>query len=518
MKQINQIDRDQMHMMSFDMMVCEHSIVRVLDVFLDFALDSDLGFKTRNQRTGRPAFPVRTLLGIYLYGYLHKTRSSRDLEQSCHNNVDLWWLLRGQKPCYKTISNFRKDNRRAFRNLFKLYRDFCKNLQLYGKETVAIDGSKFRAQNSKKKNYNEAKIKRHLDYIESKEIEYLDSLDEEDRKQAESNPSSHQRLKELGERKLNYHQLKEQLKSSGATQISTSDPDARALPLHMNIVEVGYNIQSAVDDKHHLIVEYEVTNKKDNNALAPMAKKSKRALDIKQEQSLTVLADKGYFKGAQLKECHDHNIESIVAVKDLSDKSKPSHVSKDKFEYDKESNTYICPKGQILSHQSRYKRRKKGKVISEFDRYAIRHSLCVTCDYYDDCVSEAKKKNSQGRCIDRSTYQEAIDRNSANVKAKREVYRRRQSIVEHPFGTIKRAWGYTYTLLKTLPKVEAEFSLIFLCYNLRRTMSILGQEELKKALKRAIWLLLHLRSIIGCSMIKKSNRQCFIITEDRFWL
>ena len=152
MKQIEQITRDQIQMISFDMMVSSESIVRVLDVFLDFAMSTDLGFKKYKQITGRPSFPVRTLLGIYVYGYLHRTRSSRELEKSCHTNIELWWLIRGQKPCYKTIANFRKDNRKAFKSLFKLFRTFCKAMDLYGKKTVAIDGSKFRAQNSKKNN------------------------------------------------------------------------------------------------------------------------------------------------------------------------------------------------------------------------------------------------------------------------------------------------------------------------------------------------------------------------------
>ena len=428
MKQIEQIDRQQILMMSLEILVAPDSMVRVVDLFLDYVLDTDLGFKVTRQITGRPSFPVRTLLGIYIYGYLTRIRSSRELARACQTNIELWWLLNGHKPCYKTIANFRKDNRVAFSNLFKVYRDFCKSLALFGNETIAVDGSKFRAQNSKKNNFNEAKINRQMEYIETKQKEYLDSLEGEDKKEAESDPNSHQRMIDLASRKEYYESLREHLKKTDSLQISTIDPDARALPLHMNIVEVGYNVQSAVDDKHNLIVDFEVTNEKDNNALAPMSIKSKESLGLTDDDSITVLADKGYYKGEQLQKCHKHNIETLVAIKDYTDKTKPEHVTKDKFQYNSSENTYTCPNGRTLVHQAKYTRRKKGKVISEFDRYSIRHSICINCKYYNDCVSTAKKKNSQGRCIDRATYQDAIDRNNLNVKSRKEEYDRLVSI------------------------------------------------------------------------------------------
>lgn len=298
-------------------------------------------------------------------------------------------------------------------------------------------------------------------------------MDETDREEAKTEPTSHQRLKELGERKVKYEELLKKLEESSARQISTTDEDARALALHMNIVEVSYNIQTSVDDKHNLIAEYEVTNEKDNNALVHMARKTKEGLDIPEEETITALADKGYYKGEQLHDCHENNIETIVAIHDQTDKTKAEHVRKEQFEYKAKDNTYRCPSGQTLQFQARYKRRKGGKEVGEFDRYAIRHSICKECRYYQECVSEAKKTQSQGRCIDRSIYQDAIDRNAKNVETRKGEYKRRQAIVEHPFGTIKRGWGFSYTLMKTIPKVETEFSIIFLCYKLRRTMSIL---------------------------------------------
>jgi transposase len=494
MKELNISDRNQLKMASLDMMVAQDSTARVIDCFLDFAMDSDLGFKVNDdQRTGRPSYPERTLLGIFIYGYLNKLRSSRELQKACEVNVELWWLIHEHKPCYKTIANFRKDNNAAFKKLFVVFRTFCKRIELYGKNTVAIDGTKLRAQNSKKNNFNIKKVNQHLDYIANQE-EYLNTLEQQD--------DIDEKLASIKARKDKYENLKNQLEESDETQISTTDPDARALPLHMNIVEVGYNIQSSVDDKHNLIVAYDVTNVKDNDALTLMAIKSKKALDLAEEDSLTVLADKGYFKGEQIHQCHKNNIDTLVAPRFYVDKNKAQHVRKDKFVYEENTNRYTCPNGKILSYQATYKRRKSGKEVSEFDRYAIRYSECKACPYFKDCVTPSQQRGSQGRTIDRSPFETSVEKNNEQIEARRVEYKRRQAIVEHPFGTIKRQWGMYYTLMKTKPKVETEVTIIFLCYNLRRVMSILGQEGLKMALKRVGKWIFTLRRSIEYGIVK----------------
>lgn len=484
-------------MISLDMMVNQNSMVRVIDVFLDCIDPIDLGFISTQQVTGRPAFPLRTMIGIYIYGYLHKIRSSRDLEKATKINVELMWLIKGHQPCYKTIANFRKDNRKGFRNLFVFYREFCLQLDLYGKENVAIDGSKFRAQNSMKNNFNKAKIDRHLEYIQTKEKEYLDTLDQEDKKNAIEHPKTHNRLQQLKERKIKYQQLKDNLSNSDETQISTTDPDARALPLHMRIVEVSYNLQSAVDDKYNLIVDYQITNKNDSRALSKMAIQSKEALKLTSKEKLTVLADKGYHTGHELQTCHHHDIDTIVAVPRKSkqiDKTKPPHLQKESFSYNQNTDTYTCPNAKTLTRQATYKRKdRKGIISMYFDRYTIKHSVCIKCPYHNECVSKGKRKASQGRYIDRYHTDGAVSRNKIHVENNKDLYKRRQAIVEHPFGTIKRAWGYTHTLMKTIPKVETEFSIIMFCYNLRRTMSILGLDGLKMALRSAIIFILDTR-------------------------
>ena len=474
----NHSNRDQIFMTSLDMMVDKESIVRLIDIFLDYMDTLDLPFKQHKSHTGRPAYPNRILIGIYIYGYLHRTRSSRQLEKACKTNVELFWLNKNLKPCYKTIANFRKDNQEGFRKLFIAFREFCKNMHLYGKAVVAIDGSKFRAQNSMKNNYNIRKIDKHLDYIDNQHKEYLESLD--------NNDADEEKLNKLNQRRRKYENLKTQLNNTDETQISTVDPDARALPLHMRIVQVGFNLQSAVDDKHNLIVDYQITNKNDHRELAPMALKAKQAFGLHHNEPMTVLADKGYHTGEQMQTCHNNNITTIVAIPRKSkrtDTSKPDHLRKESFTYNKTTNTYTCSNNQILTFQSTYQRKtKSGLPSSKFDRYAIKYSTCKDCPYITDCVSKSNIKSHQGRYIDRYHTDEAVQKNKTYVANNKDLYKRRQAIVEHPFGTIKRQWGFNHTLMKTIPKVQTEFSIILLCYNLRRAMSILGVKGLKKAL------------------------------------
>lgn len=487
-------DREQIFFTSLDMMVDKDSIVRVIDLFLDYMDTLNLPFVQHNANTGRPAFPNRVLIGIYIYGYLHKLRSSRDLDKACKTNIELFWLNRNLKPCYKTIANFRKDNAQGFRMLFVAFRDFCKKLELYGKKTIAVDGSKFRGQNSMKNNFNIRKIEKHLEYIDKQHKEYIQSLN--------NNDVDDDKINKLNQRKNKYTKLKQELQKSNQTQISTTDPDTRALPLHMRIVQVGYNLQSVVDDKHNLIVEYQITNKNDHRALAPMALKAKQALGIPPEQTLTVLADKGYHTGEQLQTCQNNNIQTIVAIPrkaKRTDQSKPDHLRKDNFQYQLKTDTYICPTGQTLNKQARYQRKDRFGIPSvKFDRYAIKFSICKNCQYLEKCVSKGNRSGHKGRYIDRYLTDKAVQQNKTNVSNNKELYKRRQAIVEHPFGTIKRQWGFNHTLMKTIPKVQTEFSIITLCYNFKRVMSILGKNKLSKALKCAFKQFSILTSFTKC--------------------
>lgn len=462
-------DRSQLKMLSLEEMVASDALVRVIDAFVQ-AIDPDqLSFVIKGQsKEGRPAFDAQYLIGLYLYGYLNGVNSSRKLERECKRNVELWWLLHNQKPGYKTIANFRKDNGEAFRNLFNAFRQFCLSLGLYGRKTVAIDGSKFRAQNSKKNNYNIKKINENLDYI-AKQEEYFKSLD--------SNDIVEKKLAKIEQRKDKYEGLKEQLENTEDTQISTTDPDARALPLHMNIVQVGYNLQTSVDDKNYLIADYQATNQKDHYGFAEFATRTRDAL-LPKGGKFTVLADKGYYASDQINALHNNGIETLVAPKKKSSKNKDSRVTKGNFKYSKKTDSYKCPRGKKLQ---RIGKTYQVKDNTPYTRYVADYSDCNKCPWRDICVSPSSIARKRGRYLNRNIYEDATDVNDALVKRKRDLYKRRQAIVEHPYGTIKRQWGITHTLMKGLKKVNGEFSIVLLCYNIKRVVGILGAEGLKKA-------------------------------------
>jgi len=454
--------RDQLMMLSLAEHVPEDSPARVIDAFIDAIDLEEIGFTDRTtNKEGRPAYPLDVLPKLYLYGYMHGIRTSRKLEKACQVNIELWWLLNNYKPRYKTISDFRKLNGEGFENLFVSFRNFCLKLHLYGKRTIAIDGSKFRGQNSKKNNFNQRKIDKQLEYIDSQYDNYIKELDKND-----NHDPTEKLINNLDKRLDKYLDLNDQLAATEETQISTTDPDARALPLHMNIIEVGYNVQSAVDDTHNLIADFEVTNKSDHRALADMAIKTKKALKLKSHQRINVLADKGYHSGEQLQKCQDNNIKTYVAYRKKN-----------------RTNTYTCPNNKTLHYQGHYNRTSRGRITGAgFNRYKIDYEICKVCPHFEDCVSKGNKSRKVGRYIDRPMTDKAVAKNRKNIDKNKELYKKRQAIVEHPFGTIKRQWGYTYTLLKTLPKVRTEFSIIMLCYNIKRVMSILGVNELKRAL------------------------------------
>ena len=499
MPQIITDKRNQLQFLDLNALINKNNPVRIIDAFCQSFIPSDLGFLVKGlSHEGRPAFTAEILIRIYIYGYLNGIRSSRKLESECKRNIELWWLLHQQCPNYKTIADFRKDNQEAFYNLFILFRDFCLQQGLYGKKRVAIDGSKFRAQNSRKNNYNIKKIDQHLEYIENQTKAYLEEIGINDKEEIKSLSKKEKKpLNKLKKRKKKYTKLKKKLEKSEDTQISTTDPDARKLPLRMKIVELAYNVQSSVDDKNNLIVDYHVTNQTDHNALAPLAIDSKEALELGDHEELIVLADKGYYNGRQMHECHENNIDTLVSPKKSNNPGKATHVRKDKFKYDKSIDEYICPQGKSLDHQGRFKRKNRnGEIVNYFDRYIASYSDCSQCVFFEDCVNSSSRSNKRGRYIDRSEYAGAVERNNKEVSKRKKEYRKRQAIVEHPFGTIKRQWGYTHTLLKGLDKVDTEFSLIMLSYNFKRTMSIMGKKKMRKALKGLILSILAMRTVI----------------------
>ena len=477
-------DRSQFQMIALDSMISSDNSVRVIDEFMNILNPEELGFKIAGKSVeGRPAYDIHSMIKLYVYGYLNSVRSSRKLARECVRNIELWWLIGELKPKHVTIANFRKENPEALKNLFKFFNTLYLKAGLFSKEVVAIDGSKFRAVNSKKNNYNAKKIQQHLEYIDKQTTEYLQALDDNDKREKKEKMTGktvEETLQKLKERKHKYETLDKQLSASGQTQISTTDADARALPLHMNIVEVSYNVQAAVEETNKLIVNYEVTNELDFYALSPMAIQAKEDLQIKEDETLTVLADKGYYTGSEIKECHENGIETIVSPKKNANEKKEERYQKRNFTYNKEEDVYICPEGNQLKTNGQWynKNSGTGRKSYKVQHYKISYSKCDACPFKQECVGSLLN-NSHGKVIERTEYDNNLERNNEKVAANITLYKKRQTIVEHRFGTQKRQWGYTHTLLKGKKKVTGEFALIFLCYNLRRIMSIIKDNPFK---------------------------------------
>lgn len=315
---------------------------------------------------------------------------------------------------------------------------------------MAIDGSKFRAQNSKKNNFNKKKIDRALEYHDKKMEQYLAALDRND-----EDEEAWERLHRSTAQYLRHKELGEQLEAAaekGETQVSTVDPDARVLPKHMNIVEVGYNVQAATDDRNCLVAHFEVTNKKDDHALSGMATKAKMELVMQEEDPLNGLADKGYDTGPELKKCAEANIVTYAAPKQNRPKKDNGRFRKQDFVYNDTDDTYICPWDELLTTNGTWyekKARTGGQSPYRFKRYTITYPTCAACPYRDRCLNRGSIKNRHSlsrtrfgsRYIERSEFEGWSEANRERVEENKELYRKRQQIVEHPFGTIKRHWG-----------------------------------------------------------------------------
>lgn len=493
-------------MFSLESSIASDSFVRVVDAFVDAIDLQSFGFAHVDcQEEGRPPYHPSVLLKLYLYGYRYGIRTTRKLEREAQTNIEAMWLLSGLRPRYKTIADFRKNHSKAFREVFRRFVYLLREWELIEGETVAIDSFKIRGSNSLKNNFNEKKLKCHLAYIDAQISEYeamLDTCDkEEDKKEIEK------KIEERKEKQAKYVQVKRDLEASGQEQISLTDPDSRSVVLHKNIVNVGYNIQVSSDSKHKLLVEYDTGDVNDTHALAPMAIQTKELLQV---ESLNALADKGYHTGEQLEQCQEHDITTYVSPKAPSTKDIGLYPITS-FVYDKARNVYICPQGSVLLTNGTWYQHsdsRKGHIGNyRFQRYIT--SDCKTCSSRHLCTES--KRN--GRAIDRSEYAEIIEANARRVESNPEYYRQRQQIAEHMFGTLKRQRGFTHTLVRKKDNVLGEVGLMFIGYNLTRCISILGIENLIKALKKCCLLVLSLQEQVIFSLFKQ-QKLCYSIIAD----
>lgn len=460
--------------------IAQDSTVRVIDEFV-MSLDMEqLGFeKAVPSEVGRPGYDPRDLLKLYIYGYMNRITSSRRLEAEAKRNVEVIWLLKCIRPDDKTISDFRKNNGDALKKVFKQFVALCKEWNLFGMEVVAVDGSKFRASNSKKNNYNDKSLTRKIKYLDEKIQEYMDETDENDESEKDIHkPSAEEikaRIKELRARKENYEKYKSELKENKVNEISIIDPDARLMATNNNGVDVCYNVQTVVDSKHCLIVDCDVINNPtDYGQLSIMAGRAKEVFGV---GSIKALADKGYYSATDLKECESEKIEAYVPKQVNSNSTGEKDYYPDKFKYDKEDNVYVCPAGQKL-HPGRI-RTVNNNQYQDYKNYRA----CKNCEFKSKCTTSVK-----GRTVSRNLEQELLDKIDERTKNNKALVKQRQMIVEHPFGTVKRGWGIYYFLTRGLKSVRTEVSLAFLAYNMKRAINILGIKEIIKRLVAIKWL------------------------------
>lgn len=452
--------------------VADTNPVRVVDVFVDELDLGKLGFEGVDPAaTGRPAYHPATLLKIYIYGYLNRIQSSRRLEREAQRNIELMWLTGRLMPDFKTIANFRKDNGKAIRGVCRQFVVLCQQLGLFTEALVAIDGSKFKAVNNRDRNFTSAKLQRRMEEIESSIGRYLTALDTADRQEPSVAQARTERLEDkIAALKTQMHALKEvevQLDATPDKQISLTDLDARSMKTRGNGI-VGYNVQTAVDAKHHLIVTHEVTNiGTDRDQLTSMAKQARDAMGT---QELTAIADRGYFKSEEILASHEAGINVFVAKTTTSTATAEGRFGKEDFIYDRECDEYRCPAGERLT-------RHCDTTQNGLKLHRYWSSNCKSCAMKDQCTPGKERR------VTRWEHEEILEAMQTRLDHSPEIMRIRRQTVEHPFGTIKSWMGATHFLTKTMDRVSTEMSLHVLAYNLKRVMQMMETAGLMEAMR-----------------------------------
>jgi len=449
--------------------IAEDNPVRVVDVFVDELKLRKLGFDgAEPAATGRPSYHPAVLLKIYIYGYVNQVQSSRRLEREAQRNVELMWLTGRLAPDFKTIADFRKDHGDAIRKVCREFVLLCRRLKLFAEGIVAIDGSKFKAVNNRDKNFSSHKIQVRMQQLEHSINRYLAELDRADRDPPVVLPERVTRLKEkiakIKEQMHGLDEIEQQLQTSHERQISLTDPDARSMATsRLGSAVVGYNVQTAVDAKHHLIVAHEVTNSvTDRGQLAAMAKAAKEAAA---HPKPIVLADRGYFEGYEILECERAGIATMVPKPLTSNSKFQGRFDKRDFLYDKRRDEYRCPAGQTAIY--RFTAIEDGKTLRKYWS-----SACGGCHLKPQCTPAPNRR------ISRWEHEDVLETVQARLDGAPQASRVRQRTVEHVFGTLKAWMGSTHFLTRTLPRVRTEMSLQVLAYNLQRAIKILGARTL----------------------------------------
>ena len=486
-----------------DDMIPAGNTVRAIDAFVSGLDMRALGFGTVAAQ-GRPPYDPADLLKLYIYGYMNRMRSSRRLEKECGRNIEVIWLLKNLRPDHNTIARFRKQNPKAVKRVFRAGVDLAKNHNLIGALLIAGDSTKLRAQNSKKNNYNKKKVQRHLEYIDKKLAEHEQAMAEADgdQKQVLEKQMCHRR-----EQQGKYEKIGRELEKNtdtGNPQISTSDPDCRHQIVRGSTTEVCYSAQTTVDAKNKIIIDCKVTNQNDKKAMGNMLQRTKAILKT---NAFTALYDKGYHTGSEFKVADDLGIDTLVAIPGIGRKSQAPdpRYNVEHFPYDRDYDSYTCPQGHILTSNGSWYRARNYR----FKQY--RTKACKGCPARHLCTTA--KQN--GKIVQRSEFTTYIEANAKRMAHDPITYKKRQALVEHPFGTIKRQWGFDHIITKKgIDAASADFALMALAYNLKRIFNILGKKTQypNSPFKTLIWAMLRtLKEMIStfCPKIEENPKTNF---------
>lgn len=454
--------------------VAEDNPARVIDVFVEELDLGGLGFAVVSAVTGRPAYHPATMLKLYIYGYLNRVQSSRRLEREAQRNVELMWLTGKLSPDHKTIANFRKDHGLAIQGACAQFVVLCRQIGLFTQGLAAVDGSKFKAVNTRDKNFTATKLKKRMEQVAEHIAGYLADLDTADRLEGEAAEVRAGKLKDkiatLRAQMQTLKAMEAQVAASPDGQVSLTDPDARSMATSgRGSGIVGYNVQSVVEAEHHLIVAHEVvTTGSDRQQLAAMSQKAKAAMGA---ERLEMLADRGYFSGEEILACESLGVTPYVPKPLTSGAKADGRFGKQDFSYLPDENAYRCPGGNLLPHHMTTV--EKGLTLH---RYWDRAS-CQACALKPQCTPSVERR------ITRWEHEAVIDAMQRRMDLTPGAMRARRRTVEHPFGTIKAWMGHTHFLMKRLPNVKTEISLHILAYNLKRVMQILGPGPLMAAIR-----------------------------------
>ncbi len=465
--------------------IAEDNPVRFVDAFVDSLDTTALGFQHATvEDTGRPPYHPKDLLKLYVYGYLNRIRTSRLLERETKRNLEVFWLLKRLSPDHKTISDFRRNNVTALREVFKRFVLLCKQLELFSNDLLVIDSTKFNASNARDRVKDRQQLDKTIHRIHESITEYLQQLDDNDAADDDTMSAApplnkeelQKKIARLQDQKMKLEKAQADLEHSGDPYISLTDPDCRLMKDRHGI-EPAYRMHVATDAKHSLVIDYELTqDAADNNHLASLAAAAKELIDV---ETLTICADAGYYDTVDLKACDDQQIITYVPVPKpkISKKTQvptPEYYH-DKFIYDEASNTYRCPQGNAMHRFRSLHKQEDGRLL-----YLYRTVACLSCPVRASCTTSPR-----GRYIYRWEHEAILDRLKQRLASEPDIIKRRKAIIEHVFGTIKKIWGYGALLLRRLKNIPSEVALINLTYNIKRVLNILGTQKLISHLQQA---------------------------------